>query len=414
MKRLLAMIIIITALKIDAAVYDPGTPGRSMPVWTPGILDIHAINTGQGECTLVMMPDGTSMLIDAGECRPTTPNKVAPLPDSITPPYVTYARYVRHFLAQAGRDSLDYILLSHFHTDHMGEIRPDMPRVPADSGGYRLTGVSGVGHLLPFAVLIDRGWPNYDTPIPPVSKAFPNYHKFALWYAGHGARVERFNPGSNRQITLRHDLSAYPTFEVRNLAANGVVWTGIDTICRNYFPAPSSLPKADQPDENQCSAAIRISYGPFDYFTGGDLPAITRQPWQCLEIPVGDVCGPVEAMKSNHHMNYDAMGVPLLERLRPQVVVVHNCKAQQPDIEVLRRIQSQTRAYAGDVKDVYSTNMHFATPYVAYPNTKKMPATQGHIVIRVLPGGKQFYVYSLNDRSSHYEINSAHGPYYSK
>ena len=367
--------------------------GKTLPVWSEGYLDIHAVNTGQGECSFMIFPDGTSMLVDAGECRSTTPNIVEPKPDSVTAPYLTYARYVKHFLKGTGNKELDYMLLTHFHTDHMGELHRDTPR--AECGAYRLTGIAGVGDIVPFRRVIDRGWPDYTEGVEPVSKAFPNYLNFIKWHnENRGVEIERFRPGRADQIVLCHDAGKYPEFQVRNLAANGRVWTGVDTIVRDHFIDRALLPKNQWPDENQCSIVMRVSYGPFDYFTGGDLPAVTRCDWQNLEAPVGAACGPVEAMKSNHHMNYDAMGVPLLAALRPQVVVVHNRKAQQPDIEVLRRIQSKTRAYAGDVKDVYSTNMHPATPMVAYPNTQQMPATEGHIVIRVLPGGKEFYVYS--------------------
>lgn len=387
--------------------------GKTLPAWSEGYLDIHAVNTGQGECSFMIFPDGTSMLVDAGECRSTTPNIVEPKPDSVTAPYLTYARYVKHFLKGTGNKELDYMLLTHFHTDHMGELHRDTPR--AECGAYRLTGIAGVGDIVPFRRVIDRGWPDYTEGVEPVSKAFPNYLNFIKWHnENRGVEIERFRPGRADQIVLCHDAGKYPEFQVRNLAANGCVWTGVDTIVRDHFIDRALLPKNQWPDENQCSIVMRVSYGPFDYFTGGDLPAVTRCEWQNLEAPVGAACGPVEAMKSNHHMNYDAMGVPLLAALRPQVVVVHNRKAQQPDIEVLRRIQSKTRAYAGDVKDVYSTNMHPATPMVAYPNTQQMPATEGHIVIRVLPGGKEFYVYSLDDRSGRYEVTSINGPYKSK
>ena len=40
--------------------------GSALPPWREGYLDLHHINTGRGNATLVMMPDGTSLLIDAG------------------------------------------------------------------------------------------------------------------------------------------------------------------------------------------------------------------------------------------------------------------------------------------------------------------------------------------------------------
>lgn len=387
--------------------------GQPLPKWERGYLDIHAVNTGQGECTMLILPDGTTMMIDAGECVPTTPNLVAPKPDSVTPPYLTYAKYAGNLLKQTGNKEMDYVLLTHFHTDHMGEVPKTAPL--ADNKAYKLSGLAGTCHLVPFKKIVDRAYPEYTdsaAAIHPISKAFPNYRKFVDWQIkNNGVTAEKFIPGVASQFTLTHHPDAYPDFQIRNIAANGVVWTGVGEQCRNHFVDPSTLSPEEMADENQCSAVIRISYGPFDYYTGGDIPSVTPQPWQYLEIPIGDAVGPVDAMKSNHHMNYDSMGIPLLSRLRPQVIVVHTRKAQQPDIQVLRNIQSKTRAYKGEVKDVYSTNMHPATPYYVYPNTQKMPAIQGHIVIRVLPGGKQFYVYSLDDESSDYKVMTINGPY---
>ncbi len=40
--------------------------GEPLPAWTPGTLDIHQINTGRGDAALLVFPDGTSLLIDAG------------------------------------------------------------------------------------------------------------------------------------------------------------------------------------------------------------------------------------------------------------------------------------------------------------------------------------------------------------
>ena len=41
--------------------------GRTLPAWSEGYLDIHTISTGRGECLLLILPDGTSIVVDAGE-----------------------------------------------------------------------------------------------------------------------------------------------------------------------------------------------------------------------------------------------------------------------------------------------------------------------------------------------------------
>jgi len=41
--------------------------GEPFPPWTPGTLDIHQISTGRGNCAFFVLPDGTTMVVDAGE-----------------------------------------------------------------------------------------------------------------------------------------------------------------------------------------------------------------------------------------------------------------------------------------------------------------------------------------------------------
>jgi hypothetical protein len=57
-------------------------PGQSLPAWTPGTLDIHQINTGRGNSTLLIFPDGTSMLLDAGDGGNLPPRGTLPKPDA--------------------------------------------------------------------------------------------------------------------------------------------------------------------------------------------------------------------------------------------------------------------------------------------------------------------------------------------
>ena len=63
--------------------------GKPLSAWAEGCLDIHAINSGRGECTFYIMPDGTTMCVDAGEIGPNTGehSKVDQKPNANIRPY---------------------------------------------------------------------------------------------------------------------------------------------------------------------------------------------------------------------------------------------------------------------------------------------------------------------------------------
>ena len=56
--------------------------GETLPAWEEGYMDIHHINTGCGECAYIILPDGTTMLIDAGENKAGNPRHVLPKPNA--------------------------------------------------------------------------------------------------------------------------------------------------------------------------------------------------------------------------------------------------------------------------------------------------------------------------------------------
>jgi competence protein ComEC len=87
-------------------------------------LEIHCIDVGQGDCTLIVSPTGGTFLFDAGENGKGN-SKVYP------------------YMQSLGLSAVDYIGCSHYHVDHIGGIDEVVSHIGIDS--------------VRVAVL-DRGW----------------------------------------------------------------------------------------------------------------------------------------------------------------------------------------------------------------------------------------------------------------
>ncbi|MDB5071684.1 MAG: beta-lactamase domain protein [Candidatus Eremiobacteraeota bacterium] len=379
--------------------------------WSRGSLEIHHISTGRGNATLCVFPDGTTLLIDAGAVRG-DPALLAPLrPDGSRRPGEWIARYVQRRLAETGTHALDVALLTHFHPDHMGDVATDSPA--SRSGPYRLSGITDVAEVVPLRRIIDRGYPRYDYPAERHDGTLDNYRAFIASAKIRGTRPERFAVGSARQLRLEHAATAkFPSFSVRNIAANGEVWTGRGEGATAYFPQLQMLPAEDLPDENACSCALKLAYGRFAYFAGGDLTFTTADgnlPWRDVETPAARAAGPVDAAAVDHHGYYDAGGAGFVRALRSRVYVLQAWHATHPALSTLDRIYS-TRLYSGP-RDVFATAIHPASAAVNERLIGRLRATAGHIVIRVAPGGSTYTVDVVEDRDESDRVLSTFGPY---
>lgn len=384
--------------------------GEPLPPWTEGTLDIHQISTGRGNSALFILPDGTTMLVDAGALGSRTARHVEPRPDDSRSPGEWIARYIRRVHPLQDAAVLDYALLTHFHGDHMGEAGESSKL--SSSGKYRLSGITEVSEYVPIRKILDRGWPDYDFPLPLNSPAMENYREFLKWQAEkNGLIIQRFQPGSRNQITLLKNSGNYPGFEIRNVVANGEVWTGVGTNTRDTFPQLTEVPREDYPSENPCSAGFRLSYGRFDYFTGGDItgfPAPGGPSWHDVETPVARAVGPVEAAVMNHHGYIDSQNEFYVTTLRPQVWILSVWDSAHPTSAVYSRLRS-TRLYPGP-RDIFTTSMHEANK-VVISGSENITSDNGHVLIRVEPGGNAFKVIVLSNADESMEITAVHGPY---
>lgn len=301
-------------------------------------------------------------------------------------PWQTQAAYVKHFLP-AGRTALDYFLATHYHIDHLGSFGSG--RTTHEQGGYLLAGVTALYSEVKFNKLFDRSYPDYGTG--ESQDLIDNYSQFVTYnMANSGLQVERFSVGSNSQIVQLYNASAYPTFQIRNYAGSGMVWNGNSVVDKTNL----SL------SENGLSCAFLLSYGNFDFFASGDLNN------QNICSTVASAIGKhIEAMKAHHHMSNDASYEIEANVYTPDVVVTQSFyeRADQPQ-------QSIIQAYAG-TQDMFFTGIP-ASLVSEYPQVYgACKCTEGHVVIRVWPGGNQFYVYVLDDTDYAYRIKAIHGPY---
>ncbi len=407
--------------------------GKPLPTWQEGMLDIHHINTGRGDAAFAILPDGTTFLIDAGEMNPTSPRTLSPRNAPLHPnytkmPYEWIAQYIRKFSPDTENPVIDYALITHFHDDHFGSYYPGAKL--SASGDYYLTGIAGVGDLIPIKKMIDRGYPYYNCPFDMKSeevkkkaeadpeeanyyKSIENYWNFLESQKKKGMRPELLRAGKSDQIVLVHEPASYPDFKVRNVKANGTTWTGKGEETIELFPTPT--PSA-MPGENPLSLVIRIDYGPFRYYTGGDIPGIVDpgQPdWQDVETPVAKAVGEVDVAVMDHHGNRDAHNNFNVSTLRPRVWIEEVWSSDHPGHEVLRRITSQV-LYPGP-RDLFATNMLEANKIVIGPSLENAyKSTEGHIVLRVMPGGTNYYVIILNDNNEENEVTKVFGPYETK
>lgn len=366
-----------------------------LPVLTPwqeGDLDIHLIATGCGENTFVVMPDGTTMLIDAGMTK-------APCLIKDKTPGQVLSDYMKHFSPQP--DKLDYFFLTHFHRDHMGAV-------------YDL------GEQLRIDRIVDRAYPGYDN-VNTVNAG--EVGEYAAWVKSRteskGGSAERFAVGSHSQfIPRKHDVK---NFDIYNVAGGGLISTGNGLLARPFTPDdPNNF------DENMMSCAVCFRYGPFTYYTGGDLPgcnsyfkrfkdgkaatpeikANRKIQYRNFEAQVADLVGPVTAMKLHHHGVPDGTTAEFLWKMRPEVMLVSGGDHKQPCPTTLRRIADPQLPCA---HKVYATSDR-AVEGNGRKLWKATVAGVGHIVLRVSDGGRSYQVFVLDSGDQKYRVIAASEP----
>ena len=359
-----------------------GRVGRAYPGWQPGEMDIHFIHTGVGEQTFFIFPDGTTMLLDCGyvaKRRPGYAEAIPPQPSG----RLRGGEWVARYLAcVTDRREIDYVMVSHWHDDHVMGL-PDVAKVFS----FR----NWTDHQFPGVGLHNRD-------------ADPDALRLAREFIpdlrAKGMKASPFAVGARGQFELLNDRASrrYGDFEIRNLAANCVLWDGGDGSV-DYAKAHVAAIGKDQIMENQLSAAMRIRYGAFTYYTGGDVELELKGAdgkafdW---EQKVGAASGPVDVCKTNHHAFWNAMHAPFVREIRACAYLSSTWSPNQVNDRNLPIIASRD-LYPGD-RMIYHGFMPIGKreELAGKPYLADFSPAQGHQVVKVAPGGRTYEIYTLS------------------
>ncbi len=394
--------------------------GQPLTVWQEGELDVHFINTGRGESIWQILPDGTTVLIDAsGSLLQFGVEKSDPLiakPNSEITSGQVIVDYINHFNPEVTKGHVNYFILSHLDGDHIGSYNEELPM--HESGKFRLASIQDIGTKLIFDNVLDRNYPDYDYPYdlrspdanPVTADRMVNYTNFLEWTAEtNGTKLASFKAGSGSQIVPVNDPECGAS--VRNYSGNGAFWTGEgeESVQLVYSKEEFALmDRSELPKENVFTCSYILSYGDFDIFLGGDLQYNGKSEHPCydVEAPVAKVAHKVEVMKANHHGTASCNGEELLEVLDPDVWIACPWRDVHPRPASIDRVLGNNpdcELFSTDMAEINFANLG--------DRINDFAAYEGHIVVRVAPDGKSYMIYVLDDTDQEYKVKSIHGPY---
>ena len=225
-------------------------------------MQVHFIDVGQGDCTLITS-DGEAMLIDSGEMDDS--NKV-----------IGYVKAL-------GVSKFKYIVVTHPHTDHMGEM-------------------------------------------PDILKAFKT-EKFIM------PKV----PDSMTPTIMRYEKM------LKQVKAQGlmVTWSGDETYKLGNAEVKTFTPKKAQEDLNNYSTLVKVSCGGRSVLITGDCEKAEEEDIMSQGFDLR-----ADVLKVGHHGSYKGSGYEFLETVVPQYAVISCGKDNDyghPHDAAMKRLKKKVR-----------------------------------------------------------------------
>ncbi len=235
-----------------------------------GSLRIYTIDVEGGQATLLVAPSGASLLVDTG------------WPDH----QGRDAQRIQAAMRDAGITRIDHLLITHYHTDHVGGVPELVKRV-------------SVGEFL------DHG---------------PNREDSAATRQGYAAYLQAI-AGKPHRVVRPGDAIRIPGLSVVVLAADGqhiAAIPGIKPMPNPYCASERKWP--EDPSENARSSGILVTYGKFRFLDLGDLTGAKEVALVCPNNPIP----PIDLYLVDHHGMDLSNSRALVDAIHPLVAIMDN------------------------------------------------------------------------------------------
>ncbi len=258
---------------------------------TPGHLLIYAIDVEGGQSTLLVdTATHASLLVDTG--WPNVNGHSADpvekgMHDAGEPDQTARdASRIQAAMADAGITHLDHVLITHFHTDHVGGVPELVKRVP-------------VGEFL------DHGENREDSDV--------TRHDYAAYL--------KAIAGKPRRIVHPGDTISIPGLTAIILTADGEHIAAVPGVKPTPNPYCAGEPHWDlDTTENPRSTGVLIRFGKFRFLDLGDLTKAKEIPLVCPE----NLIGTVDVYLVNHHGFNLSNSKAFVDAIHPRVAIMDN------------------------------------------------------------------------------------------
>ncbi len=289
LRRLYASPIELSILLVmGASLASVGAPAQAANN-TPGKLKVYFVDVEGGQSTLFVTPSGQSLLIDTG------------WPDN----QYRDADRILAAAKDAGLSRIDYVLLTHFHDDHVG-------------------GVPQLAERIPVGTFIDHGL-NRELDKGVTERGFAAYQKVIA-------------DGKHKRILARPgDVLPIGGIHATVISADGNLLEGslpgagkLNPFCQSSETRP-----ADQ-TENARSLGVEITFGALKLLDLGDLTWDKEMQLMC---PVNKL-GAIDIYIVSHHGWSQSSSPALVNAIHPRVAIMDNGEKKggsTPTLDTIRK-----------------------------------------------------------------------------